>query len=93
MMVAVYTFPVDGSGRALAEVECGDLAQPGSAAVEPPSIDAEEYTPTEPGRDDPGEDMLGEEPHEIPGGDGGEKDGGAVKKGHEAFEAWQKTIE
>ena len=93
MMVAVYTFPVDGSGRALAEVECGDLAQPGSAAVEPPSIDAEEYTPTEPGGDDPGDDMLGEEPHEIPGEDDGEKDGGAVKKGPEAFEAWQKTIE
>ena len=43
MMVAVYTFPVDGAGKSLVEkVEAG-------ADAGMPSLDLDEYTPTEPG--------------------------------------------
>ena len=53
MMIAVYTFPVDRSGRSLVE-----FAEESTHQDDPPSIEVDEYTPTEPGGDDPGEDLL-----------------------------------
>ena len=91
MMVAVYTFPVDSSGRALADVNIGSKTGVGSsveAAPPVPSIDMEEYTPSEPGGEDPGEEMMGEEPYEAP-----EEDAGAERKGREALEAWRAKVE
>ena len=55
MMIAVYTFPVDGSGPSLVEsVE--------SSCIDSPLLAADdEYTPTDPGGDDPGVDYLPEQ--------------------------------
>ena len=92
MMIAVYTFPVDRSGRSLVE-----FAEASSHQEDPPSIDADEYTPTEPGGDDPGEDLLREEePGDVEDpGEAGQSaaEAAGVKHGRAAMEAWQKRIE
>ena len=92
MMVAVRTFPVDRSGRSLVE-----FAEASSQQDDPPSIDVDEYTPTEPGGDDPGEELLMDgAPGAVEGpGEAGQSaaEAAGVKRGHAAMEAWQKRIE
>ena len=91
MLVAVYTFPVDRSGEALVEF-AGE-----SKSEEPPSVDLEEYTPTEPDGDDPGEDLLvaDEEAADEGPGEGGHAadEAASVKKGRAALETWQQRVE
>ena len=93
MMVAVYTFPVDSSGRALADVNTGIKTGVGSsaeAAPPVPSIDMEEYTPSEPGGED-GEEVMGEEPYEAPEEGTQEQREKVVKLWKHGGRRWRKT--
>ena len=88
MMVAVYTFPVDHAGNPLAEFAMSSSVTPPS-----PTPDDDEYTPTEPEGDDPGEDLLSEEA--VPALEGPREagDDAAVKRGQAAMEAWQSRVQ
>ena len=65
--------------------------------VEPPSIDMDEYTPTEPDGDDPGKDLLvaGDGAADEGPGEVGQAadDAASVKKSRAALEAWQQKVE
>eukprot|EP00913_Durusdinium_trenchii_P015946 g14985.t1 len=87
MMVAVYTFPVDGAGRSLVE------AVEASAEPMSPAMDLEEYTPTEPGGDDPGAEFMPEEEDGNPGEDQAVVGEAALQSGQTAYDAWQKEVQ
>ena len=65
-----------------------------SGATPPsPTPDDDEYTPTEPEGDDPGEDLLSEEVVPALEGPGEAGDDAAVKRGQAAMEAWQSRVQ
>ena len=89
MMVAVYTFPVDGAGRPLAELDQGPLLE-GHVDHELPPFDDLQYQQPDLSAEDPGAELLVEEPvveAEVAGEDT------AVRTCKASCETWHKLVE